>query len=102
VAPIVCGFSPLGARGLAGLLIGATLSATMLAFTLTNAGAAWDNAKRYVASGVYGGKGSPAYKACVTGDIVGDPMKDAAGPGLHTLIKLMAILSLVLLPLFPF
>jgi len=100
-APIVCGFSPIGPRGLAAMLVGATLSATMLAFTLTNAGAAWDNAKRYVASGVFGGKGSPAYRATVTGDVVGDPMKDAAGPGLHVLIKLMAILSLVLLPLFP-
>jgi K(+)-stimulated pyrophosphate-energized sodium pump len=100
-APIVGGFSPLGARGLAAMLLGAMLSGVMLAFTLTNAGAAWDNAKRYVASGVFGGKGSPAYKATVTGDVVGDPMKDAAGPGLHVLIKLMTILSLVLLPLFP-
>jgi K(+)-stimulated pyrophosphate-energized sodium pump len=100
-APIVCGFSPLGARGLAAMLLGAMVSGTMLAFTLTNAGAAWDNAKRYVASGVFGGKGSPAYRATVCGDVVGDPMKDAAGPGLHVLIKLMAILSLVLLPLFP-
>jgi K(+)-stimulated pyrophosphate-energized sodium pump len=100
-APIVCGFSPLGARGLAALLIGAMLSGSMLAVALTNAGAAWDNAKRYVASGVFGGKGSPAYKASVTGDVVGDPMKDAAGPGLHVLIKLMAILSLVILPLLP-
>ncbi len=100
-APIVVGFSPLGARGLAAMLVGATLTATTLAFTLTNAGTAWDNAKRYVASGVFGGKGSPAYRAAVTGDVVGDPMKDAAGPGLHTFIKLMALLSLVLLPFFP-
>lgn len=100
-APIVCGFSPLGARGLAAMLVGATLTATMLAFTLTNAGTAWDNAKRYVASGVFGGKGSPAYRAAVTGDVVGDPMKDAAGPGLHTLVKLMTMLALVLLPFFP-
>jgi K(+)-stimulated pyrophosphate-energized sodium pump len=99
--PILCGFSPLGVRGLAALLVGATLTATMLAFTLVNAGAAWDNAKRYVASGVFGGRGSPAYRAAVTGDVVGDPMKDAAGPGLHTLIKLMVILALVLLPFFP-
>ena len=100
-APVVCGFSPLGVRGLAAMLVAATLSATMLAFTLVNAGAAWDNAKRYVASGVFGGKGSPAYRAAVTGDVVGDPMKDAAGPGLHTLIKLMILLALVLLPFFP-
>ncbi len=99
--PIVCGFSPLGARGLVALLVGATLSATMLSLALTNAGAAWNSAKRYVATGVFGGKGSPAYRAAVTGDVVGDPLKDAAGPGLHTLIKLMAILSLVLLPFFP-
>jgi K(+)-stimulated pyrophosphate-energized sodium pump len=99
--PILCGFSPIGARGLAGLIVGATLSATMLAFTLNNAGSAWDNAKRYVASGVFGGKGSPAYRAAVTGDVVGDPMKDVAGPGLHTLLKLIAVLALVLLPFFP-
>ena len=83
------------------MLVGATLTGLMLAFTLTNAGAAWDNAKRYVASGVFGGKGSPAYRATVCGDVVGDPMKDAAGPGIHVLLKLMTILSLVLLPLFP-
>jgi K(+)-stimulated pyrophosphate-energized sodium pump len=100
-APVVCGFSPLGVRGLAAMLVGATLSATMLAFTLVHAGAAWDNAKRYVASGVFGGKGSPAYRAAVTGDVVGDPMKDAAGPGLHTLVKLMIVLAIVLLPFFP-
>lgn len=99
--PLLCGFSPLGVRGLAAALVGATLSATMLAFTLIHAGAAWDNAKRYVASGVHGGKGSPAYRAAVTGDVVGDPMKGAAGPGLHTLVKLMALLALVLLPFFP-
>jgi K(+)-stimulated pyrophosphate-energized sodium pump len=100
-APLVCGFSPLGPWGLVGLLVGATVSGAMLAMTLANAGAAWDSAKRYVSTGVFGGKGSPAYRAAVTGDIVGDPMKDAAGPGIHTLVKLMALLSLALLPLFP-
>ena len=99
--PVVCGFSPLGPRGLAGMLHAATVTGTMLAFALTNSGGAWDSAKRYVASGVFGGKGSPAYRASVTGDLVGDPMKDAAGPGLHTLLKIMILISLVLLPLFP-
>jgi K(+)-stimulated pyrophosphate-energized sodium pump len=97
-APVLCAFSPLGVSGLYAMLVGAIATGTMLSVALSTAGVAWDNARRYVASGVFGGKGSPAYRAAVTGDVVGDPMKDAAAPGLHTLVKLMAMIGLVLVP----
>ena len=97
-APVLCAFSPLGVPGLYAMLVGAIVTGTMLAIALGTAGVAWDNARRYVASGVFGGKGSTAYRAAVTGDVVGDPMKDAAAPGLHTLIKLMTMIGLVLVP----
>ena len=71
-----------------------------LAISQSNTGGAWDNAKKYVETGKYGGKGSEAHKAAVTGDTVGDPFKDTAGPSLHVLIKLLSTISLVLGPLF--
>lgn len=96
-SPIICGIL-LGTKGLGGLLIGALLSAIMLAVFMANAGGAWDNAKKYIESGECGGKGSEAHKAAVTGDTVGDPFKDTAGPAMDILIKLMSVISLILAP----
>jgi len=96
-APIVVGFI-LGPLALGGFLLGAIASGFILAITFANAGGSWDNAKKYIESGVYGGKGSDAHKAAVVGDTVGDPMKDTAGPSLNIMIKLMSIISLVLAP----
>ncbi len=98
VTPLVVGIWSLSA--LVGLLAGATASGFLLAIFLANAGAAWDNAKKYIESGNFGGKGSDAHKASVVGDTVGDPCKDTSGPSLNILIKLMSIVSLVFLPLF--
>ena len=97
LAPVAAGFI-LGAEGLGGLLIGGLVSAIMLAVFMANAGGAWDNAKKYVEAGNFGGKGSDTHKAAVTGDTVGDPFKDTAGPAMDILIKLMSVISLVLVP----
>ena len=94
VAPLLVGFL-LGAHALAGMLIGAIVSGFMLAVMMANAGGAWDNAKKWIETGVMGGKGSDAHKAAVVGDTVGDPFKDTSGPSLNILIKLMSIVSLV-------
>lgn len=90
----------LGAHALGGLLAGATVTGVLIAIMMSNAGGAWDNAKKYIESGEHGGKGTPAHEAAVVGDTVGDPFKDTAGPSLNILIKLMAIVSLVFAPLF--
>ncbi len=99
--PVVCGFI-FGAEFVGGLLIGATISAIMLAIFTGNAGGAWDNAKKYIeAGGVEGhGKGSPAHDASVVGDTVGDPLKDTVGPSLDILIKIMSTISLVCVVVF--
>jgi K(+)-stimulated pyrophosphate-energized sodium pump len=97
VAPIVVGVV-LGKYALAGFLIGALATGFILAVTLNNAGGAWDNAKKYIESGQFGGKGSEAHKAAVTGDTAGDPMKDTAGPSLNIMLKLMSVISLMLAP----
>ncbi|MDQ4074795.1 MAG: sodium-translocating pyrophosphatase [Chloroflexota bacterium] len=99
VVPLAVGFL-LGEEALAGLLIGATASGFMLAVMMANAGGAWDNAKKWIETGVFGGKGSPSHKAAVVGDTVGDPFKDTSGPALNILIKLMSIVALVFAPLF--
>ena len=99
VVPIATGFI-LGPVALGGLLIGAVGSGFMLAIMMASAGGAWDNAKKYVELGHYGGKGSDAHKAAVEGDMVGDPFKDTSGPSLNILLKLMAIVSLVFAPVF--
>lgn len=97
-APILIKFA-FGANGnmvLGGFLAGATLCGVVLALTMANAGGAWDNAKKYIEAGNFGGKGSAAHKAAVVGDTVGDPFKDTSGPSLNILIKLMSILALLL------
>ena len=97
-APILTGLI-FGKACLGGLLIGGLLSAIMLAVFMANAGGAWDNAKKYVESGEFGGKGSDTHKAAVTGDTVGDPLKDTAGPAMDILIKLMSVISLIIVPI---
>ena len=94
VVPIVVGHA-LGKEALAGLLIGTMSSGFLLAVMMANAGGAWDNAKKWIETGQYGGKGSDSHKAAVVGDTVGDPFKDTSGPSLNILIKLMTIVSLV-------
>ncbi|MEE2700589.1 MAG: sodium/proton-translocating pyrophosphatase, partial [Chloroflexota bacterium] len=99
VVPVVVG-ATMGAEALGGLLLGAIAAGFLLAVTMANAGGAWDNAKKYIELGNFGGKGSEAHSAAVNGDTVGDPFKDTSGPSLNILIKLMAIVSLVFGPLF--
>lgn len=89
----------LGRYALAGFLIGSLATGFILAITLNNAGGAWDNAKKWIESGKFGGKGSNAHKAAVVGDTAGDPMKDTAGPSLNIMLKLMSVISLMLAPL---
>ena len=107
LSPVIVGivFGLLGPKGsgiaaLGGLLIGSIATGFLLAIFLANAGGAWDNAKKYIEAGNLGGKGSPAHKATVIGDTVGDPCKDTSGPSLNILIKLMSVVTLVFLPLF--
>lgn len=94
VSPIVVGIL-LGVNGVLGMLAGATVTGFTLAVMMANAGGAWDNAKKYIESGVHGGKGSDAHKAAVVGDTVGDPFKDTSGPAINILIKLLSIISIV-------
>jgi K(+)-stimulated pyrophosphate-energized sodium pump len=97
VAPVLVGYI-LGKFALVGFLAGATASGFLLAVALANAGGSWDNAKKYIEMGKFGGKGSEPHKAAVVGDTVGDPMKDTSGPSLNIMIKLMAVIALVLAP----
>ncbi|MCX5687028.1 MAG: sodium/proton-translocating pyrophosphatase, partial [Candidatus Omnitrophica bacterium] len=94
VAPIAIGLL-VGINAVGGLLMGATITGFVLAVMMANSGGAWDNAKKYIEEGHYGGKGSPAHKATVVGDTVGDPFKDTSGPSLNILIKLMSMVSIV-------
>ncbi len=98
-SPFIIAFI-LGKEALGGMLVGATLSGVLLAVFMANSGGAWDNAKKLIEHGKYGGKGSDAHKSAVVGDTVGDPFKDTAGPSINILIKLMAVISLVFLPIF--
>ena len=99
LVPIVVGII-FDAPGLGGLLIGSIAAGSMLAIMMSNSGGAWDNAKKYVEEGHFGGKNSEAHKAAVVGDTVGDPFKDTSGPSLNILLKLMAIVAVVFGPLF--
>jgi len=99
LAPIIVG-TAFGKEALGGMLAGATLTGVLMALMMSNGGGAWDNAKKFIEGGAHGGKGSDAHKAAVVGDTVGDPFKDTSGPSMNILIKLMAIVSLVLAPLF--
>jgi K(+)-stimulated pyrophosphate-energized sodium pump len=99
IAPVLIGFL-LGAEALGGMLVGAIASGVCLAIMLANSGGAWDNAKKHIEDGNFGGKNSPAHSAAVEGDTVGDPCKDTAGPSLNILIKLMSIVSLVFIAPF--
>ena len=111
LSPLVIGFmfriigsyrgrNLLGAEVLAGFLMFATSTGILMALFFNNGGGAWDNAKKYIETGKYGGKGSEAHKASVTGDTVGDPFKDTVGPSIHILIKLFSTITLVLVPVF--
>ncbi|XP_061361344.1 pyrophosphate-energized membrane proton pump 3 isoform X1 [Gastrolobium bilobum] len=111
ISPVVVGFlfrilgyytghPLLGAKVVAALLMFATVSGILMALFLNTAGGAWDNAKKYIETGALGGKGSDAHKAAVTGDTVGDPFKDTAGPSLHVLIKMLSTITLVMAPVF--
>ena len=99
VVPLIVGIV-LGVESLGGLLSGALVTGVLMAIFMSNAGGAWDNAKKYIEDGNHGGKGSEAHKAAVVGDTVGDPFKDTSGPSINILIKLMTVVSLVFAPLF--
>ena len=99
IAPLTVGML-LGTAALGGLLAGALVTGVLMALFMSNAGGAWDNAKKYIEEGHHGGKGSDAHRASVVGDTVGDPFKDTSGPSINILIKLMTVVALVFAPVF--
>ena len=98
ISPLLIGLL-LGPKALGGLLSGALITGVVMAIFMSNSGGAWDNAKKFIENGAHGGKNSPAHKASVVGDTVGDPFKDTSGPSINILIKLMTVISLVFAPL---